>query len=138
LTGSDGAQNGLRYLPAWIGLGVLAVAVVVAASILKVPGPPGPPGIDKVYHALAYGALMGWWGMVQPGRRIPWAVSLVVLGLLMEGAQSRTGHRTFDRWDAVGNTLGVIAALLLLQTPLQGLLAWFDRQLADRLDSRAP
>jgi hypothetical protein len=81
---------------------------------------------------------MGWWGMVQPGRRIPWAVSLVVLGLLMEGAQSLTGHRTFDRWDAVGNTLGVIAALLLLQTPLQGLLAWFDRQLADRLDSRAP
>jgi hypothetical protein len=62
---------------------------------------------------------------------------MVVLGLLMEGAQSLTGHRTLDRWDAVGNTLDVLAALVVLQTPLQGLLAWFDGQLADRLDPRA-
>ena len=56
----------------------------------------------------------------------------------MEGAQSLTGHRTLDRWDAVGNTLGVIGALVVLQTPVQELLAWVDGQLADRLDPRTP
>lgn len=137
LTGSDTNPDALRYQPVWIGLGVLALAAVIAASLLRVPGPPGPPGIDRLYHAIAYGALLGWWGMVQPRRRIAWAVALVVLGLLMEGAQSLTGHRTLDPWDAAGNTLGVLLALAALQTPLQGLLAWFDGQLADRLDPRA-
>lgn len=41
-------------------------------------------------------------------------------------------------WVGVGNTLGVLLALAVLQTPLQGLLAWFDGLLADRLDPGAP
>ena len=138
LTGSEPHEQALRYRPIWIAIGALAVAAVIALSLFRVPGPPMPPGIDKLYHAIAYGALMGWWGMVQPGRRIAWAAALVMLGLIMEGAQSLTGHRTLDTWDAAGNTLGVLLALAVLQTPVQGLLAWFDRQLADRFDPRPP
>ncbi|MEE4174691.1 MAG: antibiotic resistance protein VanZ [Xanthomonadales bacterium] len=138
MTGSDTPARTLRYRPVWLALGMLLIAAVVAASLLTVPGPAGAPGIDKIYHVLAYGALMGWWGMVQPRRRLAWALGLLLLGLLMEGAQSLTGYRTLDRWDAAANTVGVLLALAVLQTPLSGLLAWVDGQLADRLDTRAP
>ena len=70
LTGSELPGTELRFRSTWIGLGVLAVAVVIAASLLRVPAPPGPPGIDKFLHVIAYGVLMGWWGMVQPVRRV--------------------------------------------------------------------
>lgn len=125
----------MRYRRTWVAVGLGLVTFVVAASLLAVPGPPGPPGIDKLYHLLAYGALMGWWGMVLPGRRTAWAVGLLLLGLGLEFAQSRTGYRTLDGWDALANMAGVLLALVLLRTPLGGLLAWFDRQLADRLDA---
>ena len=135
---SAGAANPLRFRSAWIALGVALLAVIIALSLLAVPGPPGPPGIDKVSHVLAYGALMGWWGMVQPGRRLAWAIGLLLLGLALELAQSLTGYRTLDRWDAAANTFGIVLALVLLRTPLGGLLGWFDRQIADRLDPGGP
>lgn len=131
-------RNPLRYRAAWIGLGVIMVAVVVAASLLSVSGPVSAPGIDKVYHVLAYGALMFWWGMVQPARRLAWAVGLLSLGVALEVAQSFTGYRTLDRWDALANGAGVLLAALALQTPAARLLAWFDRQLADRFDAGLP
>lgn len=131
-------MNTLRYQRLWAGFGVLLIATIVALSLLAVPGPPGPPGIDKVSHLLAYGALMGWWGMVQPHRRLAWAIGLVTLGLALEWAQSLTGYRSLDRWDAVANVTGIVLALALLATPLGRLLAWCDRQLADRLDAGSP
>lgn len=131
-------SGGLRYRNAWLGLGVLMISVVIAASLLSVSGPVSAPGIDKVYHTIAYGALMFWWGMVQPRRRVAWAVGLLLLGGALELAQSFTGYRTLDRWDALANALGVLLAFGLLWTPAARLLSWFDRQLADRLDPGAP
>lgn len=127
----------LRYRRLWAALGLVLVAGVVAISLLNVPSGPGGPGTDKIYHAIVYAALMGWWGMVQPTRRVAWAVGLAGLGLALEGVQSLTGYRTLDRWDAAANMIGVMLALALLRTPLAGLLAWVDRQLADRLDAGA-
>lgn len=132
-----GASGSLRYRRLWTGLGLLLIAVVMAISLLNVPSGPGGPGSDKVYHAIVYGVLMSWWGMVQPGRRVSWALGLIVLGLALEGVQSLTGYRTLDRWDAAANLAGVVLALALLRTPLASLLAWLDRQLADRLDAGA-
>lgn len=131
-------NRALRYHAAWFGVGVAMIAVVIAASLLAVSGPVSAPGIDKIYHLVAYGALMFWWGMVQPRRRVAWAVSLLLLGAALEFAQSLTGYRTLDRWDALANSLGVLLAFLALLTPIAGLLPWFDRQLADRLDPGAP
>lgn len=128
----------LRFQPLWVLIGLGLLATIIALSLLRVPGPPGPAGIDKIYHTLAYGALMGWWGMVLPRRRIAWAVVLLAMGLVLEGLQSLTGYRSLDQVDAVANAIGVFLALALLRTPLGGLLAWFDGQLADRFDSRAP
>lgn len=128
----------LRFKALWALIGIGLLGVIIALSLLAVPGPPGPPGIDKVSHLLAYGALMGWWGMVQPARRLVWAGVLLLLGLSLEFAQSLTGYRTLDRWDAVANTLGIVLALVLLHSPLGRILSWFDQQLADRIDSRLP
>ena len=125
----------MRFRVLWVLVGLALLATIIALSLLAVPGPPGPPGIDKVSHVLAYGALMGWWGMVQPGRRLAWAGALFALGLGLEFAQSLTGYRTLDHWDALANTLGIVLALGLLRTPLGGILAWFDGQLADRFDT---
>ena len=114
------------------------IAVVVILSLASVSQPVDVPGMDKINHVVAYGALMFWWGMVQPGRRWTWAVVLVLLGIGLELAQAQTSYRTMDRWDAAANSVGVLAALALLFTPLRGSLAWLDRQLADRLDSGTP
>lgn len=130
-------RHGLHYQRWWMALGCLMVAAVIALSLLSVSGPVTAPGFDKIYHAIAYGAMMFWWGMVQPRRRIAWGLALVALGIGLEFAQSFTGYRTLDRWDALANSCGVLAALLLLLTPVARLLPWFDRQLADRLDPGA-
>ncbi len=127
----------LRFHLAWVSLGCLMIAVVIAASLVAVSGPVSAPGIDKVYHTIAYGALMYWWGMVQPQRRWAWAIALLLLGGALEVAQSYTGYRTLDRWDTLANSCGVLLAALLLLTPAARLLAWFDGQLADRIDPGA-
>lgn len=127
----------LRYKPWWMTLGWLMVAFVIALSLTSVQGPVSAPGFDKVYHAIAYGAMMFWWGMVQPQRRTAWMLILIAMGIGLEIAQSFTGYRQLDQWDVMANCCGVIAALLLLLTPLAGLLPWFDRQLADRLNTGA-
>ena len=128
----------LHFQRGWTALGALMIAVVVILSLASVSQPVDVPGMDKINHVVAYGALMFWWGMVQPGRRWTWAVVLVLLGIGLELAQAQTGYRTMDRWDAAANSVGVLAALALLFTPLRGSLAWFDRQLANRLDSGTP
>lgn len=130
-----GGGRPLRFRVLWVLVGIALLATIIALSLLAVPGPPGPPGIDKVSHVLAYGALMGWWGMVQPNRRLAWAGALLVLGLGLEFAQSLTGYRTLDHWDALANALGIVLALGLLRTPLGGILGWFDGQLANRFDA---
>jgi len=127
----------LRYKPWWMTLGWLMVAFVIALSLTSVQGPVSAPGFDKVYHAIAYGAMMFWWGMVQPGRRWLWAAALIGLGIGLEIAQSFTGYRQLDWWDALANSGGVLAALLLLLSPLALLLPWFDRQIADRFNTGA-
>ncbi len=130
-------SNTLHYKPWWMALGWLMVAVVVALSLMSVQGPVSAPGADKIYHAIAYGAMMFWWGMVQPQRRWLWAVALIALGIGLEIAQSFTGYRQLDRWDALANSFGVVAALLLLPSPLALLLPWFDRQIANRFNPGA-
>lgn len=127
----------LNYKTLWLVLGWLMVGIVIALSLISVSGPVSAPGIDKIYHVIAYGAMMFWWGMVQPGRRVRWAIALIILGIGLEFAQSMTGYRQLDRWDALANSGGVLVALLALFTPLAGLLAWFDRQLADRFNTSA-
>ena len=111
----------------WSSAWILAVAAVVAGSLLP-PGdlPSQPMANDKLMHFLGYFVLMA--GAVQLyARRASWvamAVLLALLGVGLEWLQAwmHVG-RTAERADALANTLGVLAGFTTGFTPLRdGLL----------------
>jgi VanZ family protein len=114
------------------------IVVVVLGSLLNVSQPVQVKNIDKLHHLVAYGALMFWWGMVQPRGRWWWAAGLIGLGVALEYAQSLTPYRSLDYRDMAFNAGGVALAMAALFTPASALLAWVDRQIRNRLDARTP
>jgi len=116
----------------WAGLWVLAVAVVVVASLVPVSGLPDvPKNFDKVEHFVAYAALAA--GAVQLfARRLSWAVvcvMLVLMGIGLEHLQAQMAlGRMLDRVDALANTLGVLAGLATAFTPWRDALLRIDRR----------
>jgi len=105
----------LRHARLWSSLWCLAIAIVVVVSLVPAPDLPDlPPGSDKWEHFLAYAALAA--GAVQLFARWPAllgaGLGLVLMGIGLEYAQGTlTDTRLMDRWDALANTLGVIAGL---------------------------
>lgn len=116
----------------WAGLWSLAVAGVVVASLVPASDiPQVPSGGDKVEHFLGYGLLAA--GAVQLFARrlslLSVCTMLALLGIALEFAQGRMGlGRAMDPHDALANTLGVLAGLATLFTPLRdALLRWDTR-----------
>lgn len=128
----------LHYGRWWAALGVAMILVVIAGSLLNFSQPVQVKNIDKFHHLVAYGAMMFWWGMVQPRGRWWWAAGLIGLGIALEFAQSLTPYRTLDYRDMAFNAAGVAMAMAALLTPASALLGWLDRQIRNRLDTRAP
>lgn len=116
----------------WAGLWVLAIAVVVVASLVPVSGLPDvPKNFDKVEHFVAYAALAA--GAVQLfARRLSWAVAcvmLVLMGIGLEHLQAQMAlGRMLDRVDALANTLGVLVGLATAFTPWRDALLRLDRR----------
>ncbi len=86
---------------------------------------------DKLLHALGFACMMGWWGNVfaAPRARGIAAVGCLAYGVLIEGLQWLNPPRTADGLDVVADACGIAIALLLLRTPLSGLLARLERAL---------
>lgn len=104
----------------WSGLWCAAITAVVVLSLS--PPPPMPPvdGGDKFGHFIAYFALAA--GAVQLYARWPSllgaGIGLVLMGVGLEYAQGAlTETRMADPYDALANTLGVIAGLGVRLTP---------------------
>lgn len=132
-------MNGrLRYRRWWAALGVAMILVVVAGSLLNISQPVQVENIDKFHHLVAYGAMMFWWGMVQPRRQWWWAAGLTGLGVALEFAQSLTPYRSLDYRDMAFNAAGVVLALAALRSPASAVLGWLDGQIGNRLDTRPP
>ena len=116
----------------WATLWVLAVAVVVVASLIPVSGLPDvPKNFDKVEHFVAYAALSA--GAVQLfARRLSWGfvcVLLVLMGIGLEHMQAQMAlGRMLDRVDALANTIGVLAGLATAFTPWRDALLRLDRR----------
>ena len=136
--GSAQSSDRWHHYRWWATLGWLLVAVVIVLSLVSFSPPIPIEGSDKFEHSLAYATLMFWWGMLQPRRRWIWALALPTLGVGLEVVQSFMPLRHMDWRDALANILGVTIALVLLMTPLGGLLAWVDRQLGDRRHPGSP
>jgi len=88
---------------------------VLAAAIVWMSLTPSPPRIDielgdKLGHFLAYGSLMGWFCLLYASRasRIGYALLWIAMGVGLEFAQGQLGYRTYDLFDMVANTLGVL------------------------------
>ncbi|MBJ6979907.1 VanZ family protein [Luteimonas sp. MC1895] len=123
----------LRWPWAWCALWCLAIAAVVAFSLMPAPDLPEAPGSDKLHHFLAYFMLAA--SAVQLFARWPAllgaGLGLVLLGIGLEHAQGAMAFtRMEDRMDALANTLGVIAGLATRLTPLHDLLLRIEARLA--------
>ena len=76
---------------------------------------PSPPTLDieegdKLGHFLAYGSLMLWFCLLYARRasRIGYALLWIGMGIGLEFAQGQLGYRSYELFDMVANTLGVV------------------------------
>ena len=117
----------------WVGMWILAVAVVVIGSLVPAHDlPKVPAGFDKLEHFGAYALLAA--GAVQLfQRRLSWGfvcVLLVLIGIGLEYMQAQMGlGRMLDRQDALANTIGVLIGLATAFTPLRDLLLRIDQRI---------
>ncbi len=121
-----------RFRKIWLLLGWLGVITLIGVCLIRLPDAVDlGSGRDKVVHLAGYFCLMGWFGQLYARRstQLLFGVGFATLGIAIEFAQSTTTWRGADLMDAGANTAGVILALLLLLTPFQRWLNWFDRSL---------
>lgn len=125
----EASAGNLRYLSAWLTVGWFLVGVVVYFSLTR-----SPPGIealpnDKVGHLIAYLVLTFWFVQIYRGwPRIAYAAGFVLLGIALEVIQGQTTYRTFEIYDVIANTLGVVVGLGFGLTPASRTLIWCERQ----------
>lgn len=121
----------------WVGLWVLMIAALVTGSL--VPSDELPrmlfPGADKLQHMAGYATLSGYAVMLFANRRGRGmaALGLVLLGVLVEGAQAAlTTSRQADPVDMLANLIGVGLGQALAATGVAGWLQRIDMRLARR------
>ena len=128
---SADSLTGLRYVKYWRAIGWMMVFSIIWLSLTpKPPQLPGFFGWDKAQHILAYGSLMYWFDMCHP-RHWRWPVFFVTLGIGLEIVQGVTGFRSFDAYDMLANTVGVVIGLFMVDTPMGLWLEIVDRRLAE-------
>ena len=126
------SKTPLKLFPLWLLLGVGLIALVIFLSLT-----PKPPDLvdftdgDKVGHALAYAALMGWFGQLYRGRwpLALFALGFVFLGVLMEYFQLWGGVRDFQYGDMGADTFGVVLGWILTASVFKGTLVWLENKL---------
>jgi VanZ family protein len=133
------AEPSYRLRKLWLLIGWLLVALVVYLSLAPDRLPIDALSNDditrrilyKIGHALAYGTLMFWFLQLYPvSQRTIIALSLIGLGLLLEGLQALTPEHTPAFLDALVDALGVMFGWLLGKTPLSRSLEMLDKMLS--------
>ncbi|MBB4131232.1 VanZ family protein [Xanthomonas sp. 3075] len=120
----------------WVGLWIAAIGVVIAVCLGPPPEfPELPSNSDKGEHFLTFALLC--WGAVQlfATRRalLLAAFGLVLLGIGIEIAQGAfTTNRSADPFDALADTLGILAGLCLARTRLRFVMLRMDQRLFAR------
>ncbi len=115
----------LRWPRCWLALWWLAVLGTIVVCLIPPPPIPLPENSDKVEHFLAYFLLAASAVQIYPRRAaLIWAaVGLVALGIGIEFAQGAlTVNRMADPMDALANSVGVLAGMAIVFTPLRDLL----------------
>jgi len=113
----------------WVVLWMLAVAVVVTASLLPGQAMPNLQVSDKVEHGLAYALLAVGAVQLFSSRRalVSAGVALVLLGIVLEILQGAMGlGRAMDPNDALANGVGTLAGLMVAWMPARDWLLRID------------
>lgn len=90
-----------------VGIGWAMLAGIVAVSLIPSPPEVDFEGSDKAGHFLSYALLMFWFAQLY-ARRAGYAAGFVILGVGLEFLQGWTGYRSFDGYDMLANTAGVL------------------------------
>ena len=107
--------NRLHYQHWWrVGGAVLVLSVIVLSLMPHPPEIPISAG-DKLAHLLTYITLMFWFAQVdiQHRQRLRWALAFIAMGIALEFAQGMTAYRSFDGFDMLANTVGVLLGWLV-------------------------
>ena len=96
--------------PYFVAMGWAIAAIIVWLSVT-----PQPPRIDfeqgdKLGHFAGYGSLMFWFCLLymRPATRVAYAILWIAMGVGLEFIQRQLGYRTYDVYDMVANTVGVL------------------------------
>ncbi|HEX9390204.1 MAG TPA: VanZ family protein [Usitatibacteraceae bacterium] len=129
------AQNStLRRL--WLIGGIAILLLLWVLSLIPQPPTFGVKNEDKLFHAVAYGGTMWWWGQYWPAlrRRFQLAIVFTLMGIAVEFIQGWTGWRTFDTHDMVANGIGVLLGWAMVQSPAGSLLSYLDDAMRRRAE----
>lgn len=114
-----GAGSVTVSLWAQLVLGACSGGAMAYAAFILIAPDVGPPPLfpfqDKVFHAVAFGALTGPAVLVLPGRLLWfWVAHMVMLGGGIEVVQALGGDgRTASVWDFLADLVGIAAAVWL-------------------------
>jgi VanZ family protein len=98
---------------AWLLLSIgLAVTVAVLTLMPQASMPVGPQGIDKVYHMVAFAALIFPTAMLRPKRCLAAGFLAILYGGMIEVIQPAFG-RSADMSDFLADILGVAIGIFL-------------------------
>lgn len=123
-------NTSLAYQKLWLAIGASLVLLLLYGSLAPARALPPLGGSDKFWHAGTYFVVMIYFSQIYaPLRtRLLIAVALIALGVTIEFIQPYV-NRQFDWLDALANTVGVAAALLLSLSPLGSILHYLDDRL---------
>jgi VanZ family protein len=115
----------------WLTIGIVLLSAITALSLISMEGMPMPGNIDKLYHAVSYAVLMGWWVQLFPRRedRLMLVLAFILFGGLIEVLQSFHPLRHFDLLDMAANTTGILVSWVLGWTRFDQILYWLDSKI---------
>lgn len=104
-------ERKLKYFKVWLAIGYAYVAYIIYGSLTPDPIQIDVDDFDKVMHFAAYALLMTWFGMIffKTPQRYAYAVTFILLGVVIEFLQQAGGVRYFEYSDMLANSLGVVA-----------------------------
>ena len=94
---------------------LVALGWTWAAAIVWLSLTPSPPKVDfqqsdKVGHFLVYGLLMAWFCLLyrKTSFRFAYGIAFIAMGVGLEFIQGMLGYRTYEVFDMLANTIGVL------------------------------
>ena len=118
----------------WLALGLFGCGVLVYACLMPNPPQAQVQHFDKFEHFAAFALLSGWFANLLAPHYLRVIVTMILLGALIEVAQSFTAHRSADWHDLMADAFGVVAGVALARLGAMRWLGYLDARVAAKTD----